>query len=667
VYAGAGSRDRFESGALVNSFRDTLQVSLIAVGNNLNKTGFSSTDLYQQGGFNRSGQDALYNGSTNVGGSSRNGIEKIFSGGFNINYDIAKKFKANLLYFYSNSSVVSDNSSLVQQFLTGDTLFSDNRSQYNTVKNNHNISGLIDWKPDTVVNIRYTPKLSFSDNNDAGFSSANRYNYLAPLNQSTTNNTTNGNSMQFQHDFSYYRRLKRKGESLNITHALNINPNASTIINNFDLTSYTSTLQSETLRRLSDDQTKTSSASFNVTYRYPFSKNLTGDVAASGAYGFNKRTLSTFDKNLPTGQYTVFLDSQSSDLQRTQWTEGIKTGLTYAFNRKVTLEAGITGHWLQIKNVFNKNVPDLLQNYFNLLPTARLRVGFTSLSYNTSITQPVIYNLQPITLKTSQLYAFTGNPYLKPSRRQNINLGFNNYISKKRLSIYSNGNYSFESNTVATLRTLSPEGVSTSTPVNRSGQYSFNISGGVYKQFTKFHDFEFAFNPYLYFYRSRNVVILNQDDGFQLNTTGSISASGIINWKDKIEFSPSYRISPQKVSYTGVNFQDVKYTSRSFDTRYTVRLPKKIYWEGNYAYNYNPLVSEGFRRSSHLLNISVAYQMFKKDRGEIKLSCYDLLNQNINSFRYASSNSITDSQNQILKRYFLLTYMIKFNKTSTAK
>jgi hypothetical protein len=287
VYAGAGSRDRFESGALVNSFRDTLQVSLIAVGNNLNKTGFSSTDLYQQGGFNRSGQDALYNGSTNVGGSSRNGIEKIFSGGFNINYDIAKKFKANLLYFYSNSSVVSDNSSLVQQFLTGDTLFSDNRSQYNTVKNNHNISGLIDWKPDTVVNIRYTPKLSFSDNNDAGFSSANRYNYLAPLNQSTTNNTTNGNSMQFQHDFSYYRRLKRKGESLNITHALNINPNASTIINNFDLTSYTSTLQSETLRRLSDDQTKTSSASFNVTYRYPFSKNLTGDVAASGAYGFN--------------------------------------------------------------------------------------------------------------------------------------------------------------------------------------------------------------------------------------------------------------------------------------------------------------------------------------------------------------------------------------------
>jgi hypothetical protein len=93
VYAGGGSRNRFETGGLFNMFRDTLQLSVIAVGNNLNKTGFSSSDLSQLGGFNRSGDNGIYNGTAAVGGNTYGGIEKILSSGFNLNNDYGKKSK----------------------------------------------------------------------------------------------------------------------------------------------------------------------------------------------------------------------------------------------------------------------------------------------------------------------------------------------------------------------------------------------------------------------------------------------------------------------------------------------------------------------------------------------------------------------------------------------
>ncbi|PWK72472.1 carboxypeptidase-like protein [Mucilaginibacter oryzae] len=79
VFAGAGSRNRYETGGLFNMFRDTLQLSLIGLSNNLNHTGFSNQEIYSEGGFDRSGGNTLFNGRQNFG-RSWGGIEKITSG-----------------------------------------------------------------------------------------------------------------------------------------------------------------------------------------------------------------------------------------------------------------------------------------------------------------------------------------------------------------------------------------------------------------------------------------------------------------------------------------------------------------------------------------------------------------------------------------------------------
>ena len=59
VYAGGGTDSRYEAGGIINTFRDTLQMSFLAYSNNVNRSGFSLQDVTQLGGFGRSGFDGI--------------------------------------------------------------------------------------------------------------------------------------------------------------------------------------------------------------------------------------------------------------------------------------------------------------------------------------------------------------------------------------------------------------------------------------------------------------------------------------------------------------------------------------------------------------------------------------------------------------------------------
>jgi hypothetical protein len=43
----------YEAGGIANIYRDTLQVSVLGYMNNLNRTGFSYSEMMQSGGFDR--------------------------------------------------------------------------------------------------------------------------------------------------------------------------------------------------------------------------------------------------------------------------------------------------------------------------------------------------------------------------------------------------------------------------------------------------------------------------------------------------------------------------------------------------------------------------------------------------------------------------------------
>jgi hypothetical protein len=67
-----------------------------------------------------------------------------------------------------------------------------------------------------------------------------------------------------------------------------------------------------------------------------------------------------------------------------------------------------------------------------------------------------------------------------------------------------------------------------------------------------------------------------------------------------------------------------------------------------------------------LINANLEKQIFKNKNGSIKLEVFDMLNENTNVSRSVTASLITDTRTNRLQRYFLLSFIFRFNKFSGA-
>ncbi|RYE21971.1 MAG: TonB-dependent receptor [Sphingobacteriaceae bacterium] len=459
IRGGGGTRDRFDGGLLYNMFRDTLQVSLIGIGNNLNRTGFSNGNLNDLGGFNRSGSDALDNGSVATGGKGYGDIQTVGSGGVNLNNNYGKSLKLNLLYYYSYTSDVYRSAAFTQQFFSDTTLSTNSTSTTHNTDSRHTISGLVEWEPDTLFKVRYVPRISYTGNGSNFTNDNNSFNsYVPRLNESTNSGNSERNAMQFQQSLSYYRKLHKKGSSLNITHDLNISPGTGLAYSANNFTSYSALLPSSNLVRLADNATGNTDASLDITYRYRFNKKLIEDVSLNANYNYNLGRLITYNQDLQTGRYDIYIDSLSRNLQRYQFTQTLRPEFNYQINKETVLSVNLDVQMMQTDNHFNRSFPDIDRRGVYLLPALRFYNAKLSFNYSSSVRQPSINDLLPQTTFYSQLYSSVGNPDLKSTRSHNFNLNYYTYESEKLLntSVYSGLN--LDENSVFSQRTVSSEG-----------------------------------------------------------------------------------------------------------------------------------------------------------------------------------------------------------------
>ncbi|MDB5114596.1 MAG: outer rane beta-barrel protein [Mucilaginibacter sp.] len=659
-------------------FRDTLQISVLGQGNNLNGTSFSYDDLGRQGGFNRGGGDTFYRGGLSasggfggigfigLGGLGNTGIQKVISSGVNINTDYGKKLKINLAYYYSHTHTDNNSINNKQQILADTDLVTNSINSSFNAGNAHNLSATVRWQPNDATQLTYNPTLIRTDNQSGNGSTVNSFSNFIPQIALTTNSGSNSNnSTQFQQTFTYHHQFKKKGESIDVSHSLQINPNDGIGYTINNLTSYTTELQSFLLNRNNNILNRNTDAKLGVAYRYTFSKKLTGSFGIADDYNHQVNNTITYDFDTATGQYDSFLQTLSSNLTRNLWTENVTTGLTYNF--KPGMQAVVTANTqiLQVNNKFDRGFADINQHFLTVLPNVDLNLGNYSLSYQSGFTLPYIGDMIPYTVVSSPLYAVTGNPDLKPTKRENYNFRYNNYNMKSQMYINAGLSLSEEQNSVFRHQTLDAVGATTSTPVNMDGRYTFSTNFIISKNFKKTNDFQLRMSTSVSAGKSHGYFEINNQGGYQNTYYVFFMQQLSLNWKDFISLDQSYVLNNSITTYTGVNYNNVANTTHTLNTHLIITGPKKVNLESTYTFKYNPMVSPGFQKTSNMVNLSLARELLKKDRGEIKISCYDILNQNISSFRYINANTITDTQAEVLRRYFMLTLQFKFNKTIT--
>jgi Outer membrane protein beta-barrel family/CarboxypepD_reg-like domain len=647
IGAGGGTQDKYVASGFAAKFQDELQLSVKLNSDNISTTG---------------------NFSGNYGGFStftfeNPGRETITSGNVDYTEDITKKLKLHIEYRGSNRVSNNTTDSRVQQNIS-DTIFNTiTESMQRIHDNDQNFHAELEYKPDSLTIIRYVPDMENEDQTTLGSSSNIKSNtYFPLLNTELTSDNGSNSSFQYRHNLSYYRKVGKKGASITFSNSFNIQPQNNHDLNTDNLLSFVASLPSDTLARSSKNVSNDISAGLNVAYHYPLTKKLSADIVLTSLHDQNSGNLVTYDENFKTGQYNIFVADQSSDLVRGLWGQGLNPQLTYNFTDNFSMKAGLTALAQQIDNHFSSTINDLNQNFVYLLPSAEIHLKDFTLSYAESVQQPSISSLQPITIIYSPLYTFIGNPELKPTYLHNISLEFRKYDNASGIQAYFNTHLVLEKNSVVNEQTINAEGANVTTPVNRNGRFTTYFNGSFSKTFKKKDKWEVNANVNINGGIGHYFFIMNQQNGFQNTQYVTIKPLLYIQWNDLISIEPSYHVNYATTQYQLVNYPTDRLTTQGAGIAADVSLPESFRWRASYDYSYNPIVSPGFQQRSNLLNFSVTKRIQKGGKGEIGLICYDLLNQNVNETHFVVANTVNDVQNEVLKRYLLLTYTYHFNK-----
>jgi len=671
VYAGGGTGEHFESGALINAFRDTLQFSIIAFGNNVNRAAFDYNELTNQGGFNR-GEASIYGMGFNFGGQSYGQLQRILSSGININNNWGKKLKVNLIYFYGNNKNTGQNTAHTQQLLENNTIVSESENNNRSTSNSHYIRSLIEWDIDTMQNIRYEPSIRIENGN-------NQYDYFSQsgnentpiINRSNGLTTNRNNRTNFSHHVNYFRRLKKKGQSISIRHNLQTNPNHYDNYQHSDIIVTDEAAHNTFIRQATLQANKQFSTDLSATYQYPLAKKLRAEIEIATVYEKNGNADARFDLNPETQLYDIFLDSLSTDLNRNMFTHRIRPSINWNL-KQYHFNLSLTGTWQRVSDELGKDLDKLFREDFYLLPTVSLsKSGNNSnlnLRYNLDVEQPYLSQMQPIVNRTNPLYIYSGNPYLKPSKTHRINAYLYKYFTDQRININVNYGLNYTQNGTAQQRTVNAaDGAQTSKPINVDGNYYSYAYVSFSKSFNRKKDWQLSLHSNVQTNTNRNYFVLNNIQSEQKSYSLNYTQRASFGWKELFEISPSYRISWNKSSAQQNTQRNNEYFRHELSADLTARWPKKILWTGSYAYRYNGQLNNSFSKTTNLVNATVSYMMMKKDQGEIRLAVFDLLNQNNGVASYTYNNYITDQNNIVLKQYFMLSYIYKFNKTVTKK
>ncbi|HMR93776.1 MAG TPA: outer membrane beta-barrel protein, partial [Chitinophagaceae bacterium] len=238
---------------------------------------------------------------------------------------------------------------------------------------------------------------------------------------------------------------------------------------------------------------------------------------------------------------------------------------------------------------------------------------------------------------------------------------------KSSVSYSLNLNGTINKDAVIRQRTVDENGVQVSMPVNTNGVWRGFISGNIRKQYKFNKDLQSSVNLNVFGQYNRNLVLLNANRSNVNNFTFNPGVNASLNWKDKIEVTQRYSPSWSKSTYEEDIYPGLEFWRHTASTELVVRMPRRIVWETTLDYTYNPQVADGMQKNVYRWNAGINFLFLKQDKGQLKLSVYDLLNQNNNISRSIRDNYIRDTETLVLRRYFLLTFTYNLRDFKAAK
>lgn len=701
--AGAGDNERYAANASVNRFNGNQQISLIAQANNTNQQNFSVQDILGVmggagmfggggGGMVTMGMGGGRGGSMgNIGnflGGTQSGIARTIAAGLNYNDAWSKYTAISGSYFYNNMNLANNKETFRETFTGDSSIFSRNSQLSNSKNQNHRFNFEIDQKIDSFNSILIRPSFSYQESNTYNENISSIFGKTSKVNDQQSYNQSDNTGYNFNNSILFRHRFYKKGRtfSLNLTQAFN---NSNTNRHNLSyITNYFGPFtKRDTTDQLSDLERDGQTYGANLSYTEPVDKKSMVEFNYNYSNNKNNSDQETMNYNKASGKYDVADNILTNKFENTNISNRVGVNYRRQINKEwnYLLGLGIQHSELTSDNKTKGNY--LTQSFNNFTPTISLqysknRVKNLRLNYRGSTRQPSITQLQDVLdwNTTNRLYISRGNPSLKQEFSHSFNIFYTKFDIFTFKNFFASLNGSFTSNKISnsiiTNQNQFPyaliNGIDTlyrggrfTTPVNVNGAY--NLAGFVNVGFpVKKLKGNLNLTSTVAATRdvnlTRDVSETNSKKSYTNNYILGERVSLTMNIKERFDLNFSSSSTYTIAKYSLQPQLNSNYFTQVFSVEPTYSTKKGWIFGADFDYNIYSGQSEGYNQTVPLFNASIAKQVFKNKAGEIKLSAYDLLNQNKSITRTVQENYVEDVNTQVLKRYFMLSFTYNLRK-----
>jgi len=153
-------------------------------------------------------------------------------------------------------------------------------------------------------------------------------------------------------------------------------------------------------------------------------------------------------------------------------------------------------------------------------------------------------------------------------------------------------------------------------------------------------------------YKQENLTrrwLLTQTFGFNYN-------------KNKFDMGISGSLTYNSAHYSLQENLNTDYFTQAYSADFSYTFKKDIIASSDFELLINSGRADGFNQSIPMWNASLSRQFLKKKNAELKLTVFDILNQNKAITRTIGENYFEDNRTNVIRRFFLLSLTYNINR-----
>jgi len=707
VYGGYGDQDRYQAGGNASVVRGGTRLTLLGLANNINQRNFSPQDflgamgngggqrimMFGGGGGMRGGGGGGGGQMIRIGGGGFGGGGGFDPGSFLVNQQpgVSTTRSAGVNYvtqwtrrlsvsssLFVNGTNNDDDQLLTRQYLPpqDSIAFYDQNATTSNRNGNERFDARVEWTPDSLNSVIVQPRLYYQNNHAGSVGDArNTTEEGSALSDShnETHTATNGNNLSNR--LTLRHRFARKGRNISadisVGHSLRDGNTLQHSLSDYDIGG--SGASSDTLDQRTTSLTTTNSFSTRVAFTEPISAHVQAQAIWNPSVTRSDADARALRLDPFSGAYSVPDSALTNSYANRNTVQN--GGVAVLFTSGVWRLLGNTSY--QRTRLHSEQTFPVTQTvdhaFEDVLPSMTLSATFANrrnlrLSWNTSTTSPTISQLQNVVNNSNPLALTSGNPDLRETYNNTLTLRLSEADPHNSKSRFVFANVTRTAHPISNATFTAPRdttvdgiflarGTQLTTPVNLDVSWNANAFAA-YSRPLKFLKSIISFNGGGSFTRTPTRINSGTNVGSNyVIRGGAVLASNI---SQNLDFTLSYQGTYNIARNTLSTNTTGDYYTHGLGLRFNAVVGPGIVLRQELNQNLQSGVPSAYGQNVVLWNTTLGKKLLKNDRGELRVTATDVLEQDRSVSRSITETYVQDSRDRTLGRYMQAVFTFTF-------